>query len=250
MKPQLLIFILVVAAFVAYMRAPGLKAKVDNLANEWGGWTEEAIDNDPVKFIEYAQEKLQENLEQFEESKGALASSKKTAEDRLASFTSELENADALAVEFRTAFQSAKATGAFPVKLVNQDYTESQVVEQVQQLLTTKKNAQARIADYQSILARVAEKESELIDRISLTGAKIQELDAQKEMVKLDQLTAEADALLAQVNEVVTENGKALKSEDANPVRSVADLMKDLESKSSDDTPEPASDAMAFLTGN
>lgn len=250
MKPQLIIFLLIVAAFVAYTRMPGLKAKAEDLVNKYGGWTEEAIQKDPASFIEHAQTKLRANMNQFEESRKALAASKKTAEERLSKFGTELENADALAVEFRTAYQAAKPAGAFPIQLINKDYSEAQVVEQVQTLLTQKKNAQARIEDYQNILASVETKRGELTDRISMTSAKLDELDAQKEMVRLDKLTAEADALLEQVNELVIENGRALDPESADPVRSVADLMKELESKAGDDTPEPAGDAMAFLTGN
>lgn len=248
MKPKFLLFVVIIAAFVAYQKMPGLKARAENFVNEYGGWTPEAIDKDPAGFIAHAQKQLQSNITTFEQSKTALLDSKRTADTKLAEFRKSLESADALAADFKARFQAAKAGGGFPIEVIGGKYSEADAIKQVELLLAEKSNAQKRIEDYTKILAAVETKRSQLTDRISQSRAKLDELVAQEQMVKLDQLTGEADKLLAQVNSVVEDNGKLAAGKDADPVRSLADMMKDID-KLAADAPKAAekSDAMAFL---
>jgi uncharacterized glyoxalase superfamily protein PhnB len=251
MKPRFLVFVaIVVAAVVAYQKLPGLRARAESFVNEYGAWTPEAIDSDPAGFIAHAQKQLDSDITTFEQSKTALLDSKRTAETKLAEFTKTLDIADTLAEDFKARFQAAKAGGSFPIEVVGKKYTETDAIKQVEMLLAEKSNAQKRIEDYTRILAAVETKRAQLTDRISQSRAKRDELVAQEQMVKLDKLTADADKLLAQVNSVVEDNGKlaAGKDGDGDPVRSLSDMMKDID-KLASEAPKAAekSDALAFL---
>lgn len=248
MKPKFLLFVLIIGGFIAYTQFPNLRAKAKGLANQYGGWTQEAIKDDPAGYIEYAQKKLSENITTFEASRTKLTDIRRDAETKLEGFKKSLDSADALAASFKEKFQAAKANGSFPIEVVGKKYNEADAVRQVELILAEKANAQKRIEDYTKMLAAVETKRSQLLDRISQSNAKVDELEAQASMVKLDSLTAEADKLLAQVNTVVEDNGKLAAGETGDPVRSVADMMSDIE-KLAAEAPKAVenSSAMAFL---
>lgn len=248
MKPKFLLFVVIIAAFIAYQKMPGLKAKAENLANKYGGWTSEAIEKNPGEFIDHARQKLQANIATFEEAKKTLSTNKRNYESKLEEFKTAVQNADTLAANFKSAYSAAKANEGFPIELVGQKYSEEKVVAQVELLLAEKANAQKRIADYESLIAQVETKRTQLTDRISTSKAKVDELEVKAEAVKLDKATALADELLAQVNSVVEDNGKALDADSGDPVRSLADMVKDIEKKAADaPSAAPKSDALAFL---
>ena len=249
MKPKFLIFVVILAGAIAWTQFPNFRAKAKGLANQYGGWTEQAIKDDPAGYIEYAQKQLEANIKTFEASRTALSESRTTAETKLNDFKKALDGADALAATLKSQFQAAKASGSFPIEVAGRKLSEADTVRQVEQLLAEKSNAQKRIEDYTKILAAVETKRSQLTDRISQSRAKVDELIAQAAMVKLDKLTGEADKLLAQVNEVVIDNGKLAAGETSgDPVRSLAEMMQDIE-KLAAEAPKAAaeSDAMAFL---
>ncbi|MEZ6014829.1 MAG: hypothetical protein R3F49_06940 [Planctomycetota bacterium] len=248
MKPKFLIFILFVAGLIAYTQFPGFKAKAENFVNQYGGWTTEAIEKDPAAFITSASEKLKKNIASFEEAKAALGESKRTAETKLAKFKTDLGQADLLATAIKEKYKTAKASGAFPVEVAGDTYTEEKLIQQVELLLTEKANAQARIEDYTKIVAQVEEKRQTLNTQIAVSKTKIDELDAKAAMVKVDKMSADMATLLAQVNDVVESNGKVL-AKDSDPVRSLQDMMTAIETttKNAPEAGAPKSEALAFL---
>jgi len=219
MKPPFLIFVVIVAAFIAYQTMPGLKEKADRFVNKHGGWTEEAIQANPAGFIEHAQTKLKQNITTFEESRTALSASKRSADEKLKDFQSQLTNADNFATALKEQYKTAKAAETFPITVAGKSYQEADVIKQVEELLATKANAQKRIEDYQGILATIDEKRTQLTDRISQSKVKLEDLVVQAEKVRIDKLTGDADKLLAQVNTVVQDNAKLADGDSGNPVR-------------------------------
>jgi len=249
MKPRFLVFVaVIVAAVVLYQKYPGLRTAVDGAVTKYGGWNAEAIEKDPAGFIKHAQSELTASIASFEKSRTDLGTQKRAVEEKLKALETKVVNADNFARALKDQYQSAKASGSFPITVVNKPYTEDQVIKQVEELLAEKSRSQKLIDQYTGILATADTRRSQLTERISQSTFKLDELEVQATQVSIDKLSAEADQLLAQVNTVLVENGKLAQGETGDPVRSYAQLMAEFEkTAAAAPTSAPKSDALAFL---
>lgn len=222
MKSIVIVAAVALLGFLAWQNFPGLRNRISQAANEYGGWTEEARREDPVGFMQHAQSELRTDIEEFEMARKSLGETKLEAENDLEKFRDQEQSATALANAMRELFKAADANGEWPVTYLEQSYTREQLIDQVDELLAAKANAIARQADYQSIVERVALTSDDLRDRISDSRMALDELKAKETMVKVDKLSKETDELLAQVNELVEGNTRVA----ADPVRNVDELLQ------------------------
>ena len=228
-------------AILAWRKLPGLRTSIAGAVDEYGGWTEEARRDDPVGFIEYAQEKLAEDVGSFQESRVQLAEVRRNGEAEMARNQELLDLADELAARFRSSFQAAEASGTWPVEVKGASYTRDTLIEQVESILGEKASYAEVAGIYADVVQAADEQDAELESRIQSTEASLVKLKAQKELVRVQKLSAEADELMAKVQELLGENHRARSALDAGPVRSVEDLLGTAES-----APESA-DAAAAL---
>ena len=244
MKYIVILAVVAAAGIFAWNKFPGLRTSISQAANEYGGWTEEARQKDPVGFIQHAQKALQNDIAEFEEARQSLDKNKGDAEARLEEFRDDEVAATELANTMRELFKTADADGSWPVTYLDREYSRTDLVEQVEELLATKANAIERQADYQRVIDKVELTRIELRSRISDSKMALDKLAAQEAMVKVDRLSTEADALLAQVNELVEGNTRVA----ADPVRSVDELLQAAADQASAETKasEPTA-AMDFL---
>ena len=98
------------------------------------------------------------------------------------------------------------------------------IVEQVRLILLQRDNYRAVLGDLGRVLDAAAEKEAELVTRISSTKTALSTLGTQKEIARIQELTAKSDDLLAKVNELLGENREAIQ-ELTTPVRTVEELL-------------------------
>lgn len=223
---NLIIFVVVVAgAYFAWNNLPGLRDKVTQAANKYGGWSEEARKNDPVGYIEYAIKALDKDVAQFTEANTKLKEAKASNEARLEEQRDKAAQANDLANAIKEQYKSAKENNAWPITVAGNEYTETAAVDLVGNLLQTKTTATALMADYEGVLATINKKTSELTQRISDSKFNKEKLMAQKELVKVDNLSTEADELLAKVNDLVEGNSKVAEG----PAMTFDDLMKDID---------------------
>lgn len=239
MKYVLIAIAAVVVGWLAWTQLPGLRTKVSGKVDEYGGWTEEARRDDPVGFLTYAEEKLGKDIESFRESRGTLAEAKANAEAERARNTGLLEAADELAGGFREAYRAADAAGSWPVEVQGASYSREALIEQVESILGERASYAKVIGIYANVIVSADEQRKELRDRIQSSEATLVELRAQKELVRVNKLTAEADELLAQVNALIDGNRETLVALDEP--RSVEALLA-----ASREEGEPASSAGAL----
>lgn len=237
---NIIIFVVVVAgAYFAWNNLPGLRDQVTKAANKYGGWTEEARKSDPVGFIEHATEQLEKDIKQFEAAKTALVSNKKSSEAKLEEYRNEQASAKELAASIKELYKTAEETGAWPITISGKPYERAQAIALVNDILMTQKNAGARMADYAQVLASIEAKSAELTTRISESKFNVEKLAAQRELVKVDSLSAEADQLLAKVNDLVEGNSKLADE----PALTYEELVKDLAKQAKVDEKAAADDA-------
>lgn len=250
MKNIIILAVVVLGGFLAWQYLPGLRTAVEGKITEYGGWTEEAREKDPVGFVEHAQKKLRENIETFEEVQDDLAENKKKAEDKLEEFSNKESAATEIANQMKELYTSAEATDAWPVTYNGNEYDRTELVDQVKEVLAEKKNAVARQTEYADALEKIDQRRSEIRDRISASNAKIDQLESQKLTLKTEKLTASSEEMLAQVNELV--EGTTKIAED--PVRSLDELMaaaaKNEEAANEEaEVNERNAEALEFLNG-
>ncbi|MEM9802125.1 MAG: hypothetical protein AAGA20_17505 [Planctomycetota bacterium] len=242
MKYLIVIALIAAGGYLAWQNLPGLRNTVTQAANQYGGWTEEARRNDPVGFMQHAQDELRSDIKGFEEARDELATNKTNAEANLERFRNEETAASEAANALRELYKSANESNSWPIEWMGQSYSREKLVEQVDQLLADKSNATERQADYQKVLDKVEATRTELRARINDSETALDRLAAQEAMIKVDKLTAEADELLAQVNELVEENAKVA----ADPVRTVDELVaeaaKQAEAKAASEAVSAAQD--------
>lgn len=240
--PKILtLVVLLLLGWFAWSRLPGLRTKVGSTVEEYGGWTAEARAADPVGFLDFAEAKLVRDIETFKESRVSLGETRSHAESEMTRNAKLLSAAEALADRFRSAYQNAG--GAWPIEVEGATYSEEQLVEQVATLLV-ERDTYARVVEiYSEVIVAAEAQQKELRTRIQTTEATLIEIRAQRELVRVQQATAETDELLGQIDELLSRND-ATKDTLEDPVRSVEDLL------SSPSQPETAApNALEYLEG-
>ncbi len=256
MKLVKLILILLVVVGVGYAVwrfLPGVRTKVESTVEEYGGWTDDARREDPVGFLEYAQEKMSADLQAFQKAKQDLAAARVKAEEEMQKTEDLRAAAERHSLEFRGAFQAAEASAAFPVAVSGAQYERDDMIEQVRLLLLQRDNYAGVAASYRKVLDTVDARQNDLDRRILDTKAQLTNLGAQKELVRIQKLTEETDELMAQVAELLGENSEVLQDLDS-PVRTVEELMRSGGGGAAGtpvaNTGGGDSDVMAFLKGS
>jgi hypothetical protein len=121
-------------------------------------------------------------------------------------------------------------------------YKESELKSQVNVLLTQRTGYEGILKQVGVSLTNAERKNTEILNRISDSKAKLEILGTQKELVKLNQLNAESEKLLSEVQDVLLQN-EALAERPV--VRTVEELMRD-----AGETPGAANPNVdAFLNG-
>ncbi len=221
--PRILtLVVLLLLGWFAWSRLPGLRTKVGSTVEEYGGWTAEARAADPVGFLDFAEAKLVRDIETFKESRVSLGETRIHAESEMARNAKLLSAAEALADRFRGAYRGAN--GTWPIDVEGASYSEEQLVEQVETLLIERDTYARVVTIYGDVIVAAEAQQKELRTRIQTTEATLIEIRAQRELVRVQQATAETDELLGQVDELLSGNDAARDAID-DPVRSVEDLL-------------------------
>jgi phage shock protein A len=249
---NIIIFVVVVAgAYFAWNNLPGLRDQVTKAANKYGGWTEEARKSDPVGYIDYAIKQLDGSVAEFNESKDGLMAAKKTSEAKL----EEARDTQAKATEFagavREQYKIAEETDGWPISVNGATYKKSEAVALVNNLLREKTEKGALMVQYQGILTQIEASSADLSARIADSKFSKEKLIAQKEFVKVGNLSAEADELLAKVNDLVEGNEKLSQEGPPTTYEDFAknmDKVTEMEAKEAIET-EANSAALDFLNG-
>ena len=215
----------IAVAFWAWKRLPGVRTKVETAVEEYGGWTPEAREADPVGFIEYAQERLASDLENFEDGIESLEEVRAKSEERLRENRELAAAAESLAGSFREAYRWAETDG-YPVQVSGQEYDREQLLDQVRLLLAQLESYQSIVVDYEGVLVAVKERHADLSVRVPNTRAMLETLEAKKELALLREQTAATDKLLVELDEVLGRNRETLEALDT-PVRTVEELIDD-----------------------
>ena len=193
-------------AFIIYQRNPGVKAKVDNALREQIGWNEEARKADPKGFIEHAIEQLKQDKATFTAQRSELAKVRDEATENLTKAEANIAKGNELAAAAKAAYQTAESGEAWPAKFSNSTYTRDQLIQQVSTIMAEKKAYEETVKTYKEVLDGVNAQEANLMERITKIDGKVIELGAQAKLVEMKKLTAEADVMLAQVNDLLVTN--------------------------------------------
>jgi phage shock protein A len=219
---------LVVAVVVivggAYFLFPGIRAKIDDVYDKNAGWTDAARKKDPVGFIEYSIGKLDENIGKFDTVKVDLVAAKAKLEDMRRTNQEKHAFAEKQLGLMKTAYQDAKGGKGWPVTMAGKSYSEPELKSQVELLLAQKAGYEATLTQIDQGIKTAEQKQFELVVRINESKSKLELLKTQKELVKINQLNASTEKMMAEVNDVLIRNEAA---EAGVNVRTVEELMKD-----------------------
>lgn len=203
--------------------SPALREKTEDVYRKYGGWTEQARQADPVGFIDHAMDRLARDIEAMEASRVRLAEVATNLETRLAETTALRAQADELAQEFRAAYREAEAGAGFPVTISGQAYDRQSLRDQVELILTQRRQYAGLIEELSAAQALVAKRQRQLALQIPETQAALEMLPAKREVARVDELTGGAMQLLDEVNGVLNTNQQVL---EGSPVRTVEELVR------------------------
>ncbi len=237
------VFAVAVLGAIAYFALPGFRTKVDKTYDKHFGWNAEARRSDPVGFIEYSIEKLTANIDKFTEARSNLQLQQAKLADMKRENDGKVAFAEKQLEAFKGAYQVAGAGKGWPASVAGKSYSEADLKSQVKVLLSQKAGYQGIVTQLDAGIATSDKRVMELMNHINDSKAKLSLLKAQKELVKANQLTAETEKLLTEVNDILIANeAPAQKS----PVRTVEEMMKDAnEAEGAAGDPETE----AFLNG-
>jgi phage shock protein A len=219
-----LIVLAVVAVGLVWRLAPGCRQQAQEAYSKYGGWTEKARRADPVGFIDYAENKLTADLDALTQARAGLNDATVKLSDELTRNQDLLKTAEKLAGEFRDAYRSAEASGAWPVKVADRTYSRDEMLEQVRLVLLQRDNYKQTIAELQSAAQAAKDKQQQLAVQFNTTRAALESLPAKREIARVNQLTASTEELMTQVNGLLQENAQALSN---SPVRTVEEITRE-----------------------
>jgi len=243
LRTTVIVVLIVIVAALAWRNAPGCRQQARDAYEKYGGWTAEARQADPVGFMEYAEQKLAQDLQVFQDTRRRLNEARQTVAAEIEKTQSLLGSADELAATFRQEYWKAEAASSYPVSVSGTDYDREQLVEQVQVILIQKANYQLLLKQLQAAAGAVEQKEPELVAQINNTRAALATLPSKKEIARVNELTGKTEELLAQVNELIDQNERLL---DESPVRTVEELVAARDEATATEKPAQV-DARAFL---
>ena len=221
------VLFLVAAGAAAYYFVPNFRTKVNQQVDKLVGWNEEAIRKDPVGFIDHAISTLEKNIAKFDLMKSDLAVAKAKIQQLHESNGDKLSFASKQLDEFKDAYKEAKEEKEWPAEVAGKEYSELELKQQVGLVLTQKGGYENVAKATQAAFDLAGKREMEVVGGHSESKAKLELLRTQRELVKVNQLTAETEKLLAEVKDVLVQN-EALTAD--TKVRTVEELMKQAES--------------------
>ena len=214
----------IVLGVAAYFIFPGFREKVDDVYDKNFGWTAEARRKDPVGFIEYSIKKLGKNVEKFEDTRGELRAAQSKLQQMKEENTAKSSFAEKNLEAFKAAYKDAKGGKGWPTSVAGKSYTEAELKSQVGVVLSQKGGYEGILKQIEAGLVSAERRQNELMNRVNDSKAKLGILEAQKTLVKVNQLSAESEKLLAEVNDVLIQN-EAMNEKSS--VRTVEELMRD-----------------------
>ncbi len=224
-----LLVLVLLAGAGAYFFSPWFRTKVDDTIKNMKAWDAEARRKDPAGFIEFAMKELGSNIGKFEGIRADLTVAQRKLEKMKGDTEGTLAFAGKELDSFKAAYKEASGgTGGggkgWPVTVAGRPYKESELKSQVNVLLTQRTGYEGVMKQVNVSLANADRKSTEILNRISDSKAKLEILGMQKELVKLNQLSAESEKLLSEVQDVLLQN-EALAERPV--VRTVEELMRD-----------------------
>lgn len=242
-----LLVVIVIVGFcgvAAWKLAPGFRHRAVGVYENYGGWTEEARNAEPVEFIDYAEGKLQGHLADMQQTTRDLATARERIRQATEKTRASLEAAGGMAASFRTAYRQAEADSSYPARLEGRDYDRAQLLEQVRLILLQRADGKDALAQLEQTAEKAAQKETDLLAQASRVKAALEMLPAQREIARAHELTGETEKTWAEVNDLIGRNEKLLTG---SPVRTVDELLRDREAKPSAETDDV--DVLGFLEG-
>lgn len=230
--------VLLVAVIWAF-QSPTVRSRLSKWYGATTEWDAESRAADPLGFIDYAEARLRGHLEELTAAKLDLAVKNMALEGTVTEYATRRDGAMALANEFRSKYQDALSNERFPVEVRNAAYTKDQTREQIGRIL----HDVSKIEEvHGAVVAQKAEADQRLIElgeREQETTAQLKLLPVKRSMFAADLVTAQSEAVLSELNEVLNSNTAVLTR---NPVRSVDELLK----KAPTPSPSASSDSTAI----
>lgn len=242
MKLLRLLVALAVVGAVLWFAFPALRAKARQAFEEHGGWTEDARREDPVGFLEYAEERLRDDLDAFRRSRADMAAAAETSRVRAEESAQRVAAADAFAGRFRVAYAAAEPSGAWPVTVEGASYGRDELIAQVEQILGEREMYAELATGFEEVVRRAAAQDVELAARITRTEAALENLDVQIELVRVRELSTGVDELLGNIDALLGENDAA-RDGGGGPIRTVDKLL----ARGAEPDESTGVDALAFL---
>lgn len=216
------LMVLAVVGGVAAGLSPAMRAAAYQQWTERFGWTEDARRADPEGFARHAERRLAQDLDQMQQTRRELAAEVGQLVRRARQQQALHDQGATLADEFRVRYQEAEANGGFPITVRNAAYTRPQAESQVSMLLAETAGYEQSLALIDGVRQQAEAQLEALAVKINQTEAQLATLATKRELLRAGRLTAEGEALLAQVDELMTGNARVIAE---NPVRTVEELL-------------------------
>ena len=201
--------------------SPGFRTVVWDKIHGVTGWSEDAIQKDPLGYMAFVEKKLSNDQNTIQAtwrnlgvSVGKLA--KKQTEKREL-----LARGMEFAEEFREAYQNA--SGVFPVEVRGESYTEAQLRSQLSLLLAQNDGLTQSLAEIDVAMNTADNRMEELIVQKEKIESQLVLIATKREMFHAEALSTEGLLLIAQLNDLFEGNQQAMAG---NPVRSIEQLVK------------------------
>ena len=224
MKRLIPLIAVAVVIWIIYQKSPGLQSQANELKNKWTEWTEEAIKDNPVGFLEAREKNLNAVLEELKTNKGKIDEEVAKLQGAHDEHKNKVETAERLANEFKVAYKAAKDGGTWPITLAGKEYTEAQVVEQVQRLMVDKGTHSTIVEDRAKQIERIAESQTKIEEQITKVTGSLEGIKANREKIKADQAIAKSEQWLKEIEDQINANDATIATQAEDSVRTLEEI--------------------------
>lgn len=223
------ILVIILSLVLIYGFAPGLWEKAESFYRKNLGWTEEAIRNNPVGYLKYAREKLQNDLSKLQNIIKDLEVQSIRMQryaDKLAEDQGKYEE---LLNRVKNLYNTAEANpqNGYPVKFAGASYAKDEFLTQIKILLNKNKNAKQQLVNLQNASERMRNALTEMHSKYARAKGALESIDTTIVIAKANEISAEVKTSMDQIAAVQQGIDVYLGNyESSVPIRSAEDVMK------------------------
>lgn len=202
------LIVIIAVGGIAYLVNERFRSEVDKGYEKLNSWSEEAIAEDPVNFLDFVERRTRDTLSELQTSELTLAREQAKLEVRVSTAGTKISAGRAALEELRTLFRGAEGQGRFPVTWRGQPRDRDFLVDQMISLDTDIEREESLKTAAERTLGAMGGARKRLGDLRARCERQLATLPAERELARLSQLDEKTRRRFAGMKSVIEDGAR------------------------------------------